>query len=452
MKIIVIGCGNVGYTITKQLGQEGHDITIIDVNEQAVKDASAGLDVMGIVGNGSTVGVLREAGVENADLVIAVTDSDERNLLACLIARKAGKCNTIARVRNPEYRNEISYIKEELGLSLVVNPELAAAKEIARLLKFPSAIEIDTFAKGRVELMKFEVKEESPICNKTLKEMHSIPNCDVLICIVERGEETIIPKGNFMILKGDKFYFVASPKKATAFFKSMKMLEGKARTCFVVGGGKITEYLADALISSGIDVKIFEKDKKRAEELADILPNAIVINADGGNKEIISEEGIERTQAFVALSDKDEENVMMSIYARKVNPKAKLITKVHRSTYDDIIKDMNLGSIINPKMISGQNVVEYVRALDNSLGSNIETLYKLNAGSAEALEFVVRKESALTKEPIMNLSIKPNVLISCIIHNGQVETPKGQSHISVGDTVIVVTTETGFSDIKDILR
>ena len=450
MKIIIIGCGNVGFGIARQLSAEGHDITVIDVNEQIVREASTGMDIMGIVGNGSTLSVLKEANVSKADLVIAVTDSDERNLLACLIARKASGCNTIARVRNPEYRAEIGYIKDELGLSMVVNPELSAAEEISRLIKFPSAIEIDSFAKGRVELMKFEVNSNCPLCNMTLKKMHSALKCDVLVCIVERGDDTIIPNGDFVITEGDKIYFVASARKASEFFKAMNMLEGKAKSCIIVGGGSITEYLAKSLLNSGVSVKIFEKDKTRANELADILPEAVVINADGGNKDYASEEGIERTQAFVALSDRDEENVMMSIYAKKVNPKAKIITKVHRNSYDDIIKDMNLGSIINPKLIAGQNVVEYVRAMQNSLGSNIETLYKLSE-DAEALEFIVREESALTGKPLMDIELKDNVLIGGIVHNGVVETPKGNSVIRVGDTVIVVTTETGFSDIKDIL-
>ena len=452
MKIIVIGCGNVGSTIVKHLSMEGHDVTVVDSNEQIVKDATSALDVMGIVGNGSTLGVLKEADVVNADLVIAAMNSDERNLLACLIARKAGKCKTIARVRTPEYRKEIGYIKEELGLSMIFNPEFQASVEIARLIKFPSAIEIDSFAKGRVDLMKFEVKDECPLVNMSLKDMHKNLKSEVLICVVERGEQTIIPNGDFVINKGDKVYFVAPAKKTAQFFRTIGMLEERARNVMIVGGGQITEYLASSLISSGCAVKIFEKDPKRASELAEILPEAIVINADGGDKEIISEEGIDKTQAFVALTNRDEENVMMSIYAKKVNSKAKLITKVHRSTYDDIISDLNLGSIINPKLITGQNVAQFVRALQNSVGSNIETLYKLNEGRAEALEFIVREKSGLVDVPLMDLKLKPNVLIACIVHNGVVETPKGTSQIAVGDTVIVVTTTTGFSDIKDILR
>jgi len=451
MQIVVVGCGNVGSTIAKSLVREGHDITVVDNNIRALHTVTDEVDILGIEGNGSTLEVLEAAGVKTADLLIAVTNSDERNLLCCLIAKKAGTKYTIARVRNPEYKSEIEFIKGDLGLSLSVNPELSAAAEIARLLRFPTAIEIDTFARGKVELLKFEVTKDSPLCGTALKYMHKKLNCNVLICVVERGNETMIPTGDFTVWEGDKVSFVASGKQATQFFKAIDINQGRVRNCMIVGGGETAYYLAQKLLASGVEVKIVEKEKRRCDELAEALPEAIIINGDGADKDLLGEEGIERTEAFVSLSNHDEENVMMSIYAKKKNPKAKIITKVHRNAYDEIINDLNIGSIINPKLLAAEDVVKYVRAMSNTIDSNIETLYQINSGKAEALEFTVR-ESSLVGKPLMELKLKQNVIIACIIHNGVIETPKGSSTISMGDTVIVVTTETGFDDITDILK
>lgn len=451
MQIVIVGCGNGGASIAKSLSKEGHNITVVDINERNVRDVSDEADMMGIVGNGSTLEVLEEAGVKTADLLIAITDSDERNLLCCLIAKKAGTDYTIARVRNPEYKKEIEFIKDDLGLSLSVNPELSSAEEMARLLKFPAAIEIDTFAGGKVELLKFEVKKDSPLCGMTLKHMHKELDSDVLVCVVERGNETMIPTGDFTMWEGDKISFIASGKKATQFFKAAKLNQGKVSSAMIVGGGDTCIYLAELLLAGGVEVKIIEKDRGRCDELAERLPEAIIIYGNGADKELLSEEGIEHTEAFVSLTNHDEENVMMSVYAKKVNPKAKLITKVHRNVYDDIINDMNIGSIINPKLLASEVIVKYVRAMSNTIDSNIETLYSLNSGKAEALEFLVKEASGMLDKPLMELKLKPNVIIACIIHKGQIETPRGMSKISMGDKVIIVTTESGFDDITDIL-
>lgn len=452
MQIIIVGCGNVGGTIAKALVREGHDITVIDPNERAVRDLTGEIDIMGIAGNGASLDALEEANVSSADLLIAVTDSDEKNLFCCLIGKKAGAKNTIARVRNPEYKNEIEFVKNDLGLSLFVNPEYDAAEEIARLLKFPSAIEIDSFSNGKVDLLKFEVKRESPLCGVALKNMSNNIKTKALVCVVERGNETIIPSGDFTLWEGDKVSIVATGKKATGFFKEAGIGQGRVTTCMIIGGGDMSYYLADKLIDDGVEVKIIEKDKKKCEELAEKLPNAMILFGDGTDKNILEEEGIERTESFVALTDRDEENVMMSICAKNVNPKVKQVTLVHRNSYDNIISDMEIGSIINPKLIAAEEIVKYVRAMSKSVGSNMESLYQIGGGKVEALEFTVKEKSALVGVPLMEVPLKKNVLLASIIHKGQVETPKGSSVISVGDTVIVVTTETGFTDITDILR
>lgn len=452
MKIVIVGSGNVGSAIVKQLSSENHNITIVDINEQAVRKICDSFDVMGIVGNGVSLGALKEAGVSEADLLIAVTDSDERNLLTCLLAKKAGASHTIARVRDPEYRDEMEFIRGDLGLSMFVNPELAAAGEIARLLKFPSAIEIDSFARGRVEILKFQVTKESPLCGVALKNLSKTLNTNVLVCMVERGGQVVIPKGDFTLWEDDKVSFVAPSREAQRFFKAVGINQGRAKDTIIVGGGDIAFYLARMLEETGVHVKIIDKAKERCNELAEKLPKAVIINGDGQEKALLGEEGIEHTDSFVTLTNFDEANVMMSIYARKVNPGVKLVTKVHRSTYDDIIDDMNIGSIINPKILAAQQVVKYVRGMDNSRGSNIETLYKLYGGGVEALEFRVGENPELTGKPLMELNIKPDVLVCCIIHNGVVEIPGGKSRIYRGDKVIVVTTETGFVDISDILE
>ncbi len=452
MQIIVVGCGNVGVMIARALSKEGHNITVIDVNDAPVKAISEELDIMGIVGNGSNIALLSEAGIEGADLLLAVTDSDERNLLCCLIAKKLNRnVNTIARVRNPEYADEVDLIKVDLGLSLSVNPEFIAAREINRLLKTPNATEIDTFANGLVDLLKMEVKEDSPLCGIALKELRKKLDVDVLVCIVERLGETMIPGGDYVFTPGDKFSFIATGKKATQFFKAVKSNQGRAKSTMIIGGGKTSVYLAKLLIQQGTAVKIIEKDPARCSELAEMLPEAVIILGDGGDKNLLLEEGVEHTESFVALANHDEENVMMAVYVKKINPKAKLVTKVKRAIYDDVIADMNIGSIINPKYLSAELIVKYVRAMANKHSNQMKTLYQLGSGSAEAMEFVVNNSPKLIGVPIQQLKLKANVLIACIIHKGEIEAPKGSSIIRAGDTVIVVTTETGFEDINDIL-
>lgn len=451
MKIIIVGCGKVGLTLTEQLNNEGHDITVIDKDSVKLRTVTDNIDVMGVEGNGAIYQVQMEAGIKETDLLIATTESDELNMLCCLIAKKAGNCHTIARVRNPEYASEIQYIREELNLSMAINPELAAAREIARLLKFPSVIKIDTFSKGRVELMKFIIPQGSVLEDMHVHQVGSKLRCDILICAVERGHDVIIPDGNFQMRSGDTISFVAAPSQATEFFKQLGIANTTIKTAMFVGGGKITYYLAKILEDTTIKIKIIEKDLERCKELSELLPNAMIIHGDGSDQQLLLEEGICQTEAFASLTGFDEENIMLSLYAATMT-KGKLVTKINRIAFEDVIQRLNLGSIIYPKLITADSIVRYVRAMQNSMGSNVETLYKIVANKAEAMEFRVGNEPALIGIPLEKLSFKENLLIACINRGGKIITPRGKDTIEQGDTVIVVTTHSGLKDLKDILK
>lgn len=451
MQIIIVGCGNVGRTLAEQLSKEGHNITVVDERQEKVEYISNTYDIMGIIGNGASFETQMEAGVDEADLLIAVTGSDELNLLCCLIAKKAGNCHTIARVTNPVYSREINFIKEELGLSMIINPKFATAMEMARILKFPSALKIDTFTKGRVELIKFRIEEESVLGDLMLKDIKGKLKCDVLICVVERGEDVMIPDGNFELKVGDEITIAGSPSKNIAFFKKMKMATARAKTVMIVGGGETSYYLATQLIDMGIQVKIVEKDMKRCEELSELLPAAMIIHGDGTDKDLLMEEGLTTTEAFVTMTDFDEENIMLALFAKSLS-KAKLITNVHRVSYDEIIDELAIGSVIYPKYITAESIIRYVRAMHKSIGSNIETLYQMNDNRVEALEFLIKEDCPFIGIPLQDVSLKPNVLICSINHKGTISTAGGQSVIQAGDTVVLVTTTKGFHDIRDILQ
>ena len=452
MKIIVVGCGKVGLTLVKQLSAEKHDITVIDLRQEAVNEATNSYDCMGIVGNGASYSVQKEADIEHTDLLIAVAGSDELNLLCCLIAKKAGNTATIARVRNPVYSKEVSYIQEELGLSMVINPEFASATEIARILRFPSADKIDTFAHGRVEILNFFIGEKSPLKNMTLIEVGKKYDCEVLICTVERGDEAFIPNGPFILRENDRVSFVASPRHAKEFFEKIGVDTHSVKNTMIVGGGMIAYYLGMLLRGQGIAVKIIESDRTRCEELSELLPKACVLYGDATNKEVLLEEGIESCESFVALTGIDEANIFLSMYAKSVSKAKKIITKINRISFDDMISSFQAGSIIAPKNITSDYILQQVRLMQNTIGSNVKTLYNLVDGKVEALEFSINEKSALVGIPLMNLKLKRNLLIACINRGGVVITPNGQSTIQMGDTVIVVTTQKGLGDIKDILE
>ena len=452
MHILIVGCGNVGQTLVQQLSKEGHNITVIEEKSSVLQTVVNTYDVMGIVGNGASYSIMKDAGIESADLMIAVTDSDELNLLCCLIAKKAGNCHTIARVRNPIYKKEINFIKEELGLSMVINPEETAANEAERLLKLPSATKIETFARGRAELVKMVIDENSRLCDKALKDIPADLKKQIIISVVSRDNQVYIPDGRFILRTGDEITIFGSSKNTVNFFKKLGLPAAKVHSTMIIGGGETAVYLAQHLIALGIKVIVFERDAARCKELSDLIPQALIICGDGTDKDMLLEEGVTRVESFVALTNLDEENIMLSMYVKSINPKAKLITKVHRVNYGDIIGSLNIGSIIYPKNITADRIVQFVRGMSASKDSNIETLYKLNDDRVEALEFIVRKGSPVIGIPLSQLNLKKGILIACINHYGEIISPSGDSIIRDKDSVIVVTMMTGLKDINDILE
>lgn len=451
MNIMIVGCGKVGQALVEQLSDEGDNITVIDVDERKVNEASRKYDVMGIVGNGATHMVQLEAGIEHTDLMIAVTASDELNLLCCLVAKKAGKCQTIARVRSPEYSKDAPYLQEELRLAMVINPEFAAASEIARVIRFPSAVKIDTFAKGKLELLKFRLPNNCILTDYSVKDISTKLKCDVLVCMIERGDETIIPGGDMTFNQGDMISIVATPQNANRFFRKINYHSNQIKNVIIAGGGNIAYYLSKMLIKSGIAVKIIELNDQRCEELCVELPKATIIHGDASEKETLLEEGIDNTGAFVALTNLDEENILLSLFAHSIM-NGKIVTKVNRIEYDEIIRKLDLDSIVNPKHITAECIVSFVRAMKNSMGSNVETLYSLIKGKVEAAEFVIRERSPILDVPLQELVFKPNVLIACIVRNDKMIIPRGQDTIKLGDSVVVVSRHLGLHDICDILE
>ncbi len=450
MQIIIVGCGKVGRALAAQLSGEDNNVTVVDTNGDVVKTVANYYDVMGVAGNGASYSVLAEADIEHTDVLIAVTHNDEVNLLCCVVARKAANCHTIARVRNPVYSEERAFLRKELGLSMIINPEYAAAQEIARLLRFPSAIEIDSFSKGRIEMLRFRVPAASMLDGLALRELPQRLPMDVLICAAERGEEVLIPDGNFVIRSGDLLSMIAIPGNAAAFFKKVGISTNQVKNTMIVGGGEITYYLSKLLLNMGIRVKIIEKRRERCEELSDLLPKATIICGDGSDRELLREEHLEQMDSLVAGTDMDEENIILSLYARD-RVRAKVVTKLNHLDFNDVIHSLDLDSLIYPKNIAAEYILQYVRAIGNSMGSNVETLYKLMDGRVEALEFLVHKNSDLAGIRLQDMRLKRNLLIAGIGRKGRLIIPGGQDEFLPGDSVIVVTTDSGFQDIHDIL-
>ena len=452
MNIVIVGCGKVGHKLAEQLSQEGtHNITVLDTRYQKVQDITNQYDIMGVVGSCTDIDTLTDAGVKEADILIAVTGLDELNLLTCLMAKKIGNCQTIARVRRPEYSKGVHIFKEDLGLAMIINPEQTAAAEIARILRAPSAIQIDTFAKGRAEIIKFKIAERSPLDDVRIADIIKKIDSDILVCGVERGDNAYIPGGNFILRAGDLVSIVATLKSGVDFFKKIGFKTNRVKDTIIVGGGDTAYYLAKILLATGVKVKLVEKSEERCEELCQLLPKATIINADGTDNNVLSEEGIDQAESFVSMTNIDEENILLSLYA-KSKTEGKIVTKVNRVSYDDVIDGLDLGSVIYPKNITADHILKFVRAMNNSIGSNIETMHMILGGQAEALEFRIKENSPVSGIPLVELPLKPNTLIACINRMGKIILPRGRDVIMSGDTVIVVTTNHGFNDIKDILE
>ncbi len=454
MNIIIVGCGKVGIELAERLSGEGHAVTMMDTNDQLLQTVTAPLDVQGIYGNGTSYRAQMDADILGADLLIAVTGSDETSLLSCLIARKAGNCQTIARVRSPEYYEEINFIKEELGLSLAINPDRSAAADIARLIRIPSAMEIDTFAKGRVSLVRFQVPDESPMIDMPLYQVADKVGTDLLVCIIERGDEVIIPSGSVTIQRGDALWVVANLVSIHKVFRGFGIRTKPIKNVMVAGGSRISYYLAQTLVRAHVKVKIIETDPKQCEKLSDMLPDAEIICGDATDEELLHEEGLSDADAFVALTDIDEENIMLSLYAQKVS-NAKRITKISRITFGEVLQDLSLGAVVCPRTITTERILRYVRSMTNASGSNVETLYHLANDRVEALEFKVKDSPGvrgIIGVPLMELNLKEELLVCCITRGNKIITPSGRDTMQIGDSVIVVTTHKGLTDLSDILK
>ena len=453
MNIIIVGCGKVGYTLVEALSNENHNIVVIDTRQDKLDLITDTLDVMGILGNGVSHTVLMQAGIETADLLIAVTGSDEENLLCCVIAKKRGHCQTIARIRNPIYNVEMEFLKKEFGINMIINPELTAANEISKVFQFPSAIRVDTFAKGRVELLHFKIGSNSPLIGLKLSKFHATLHCNnVLVCTITRNDsEVIIPNGDFEFAANDIVTIVAKRRDAIDFFRKIGMEKKRVTNTILAGGGKISYYLAKSLLMSGIKTTIIEINHDRCEFLSEQLPKATIICGDASDKELLSEECLENAGGFAALTDMDEENILLSLYANGISS-AKTVTKVNRINFTSVINKLDLGSIIYPRVITAEYIIKYVRSMNNSLNSNVESLYKLEDGKAEVLEFLLKDNSSVCNIPLQELKFRKNTLICCIYRDNQVIVPSGQDCMRPGDSVMVATSGYNVSDIEEILE
>ncbi len=450
MKIIIIGDGKVGYSLAEHLSQENHDVTIIDKNPEALRKASEVLDVMCIKGNGVSTKIMLEAGVKDADLLIAATSSDEMNMVCALTGRKLGASHTVARIRDPEYANELSVLKQEMGLDLIINPEQAAAREIAHMLRFPSAANVEHFAKGRIEFIEIAATEDMPIIGIPLKNMAGKYIANILIGAVRRGNEVIIPNGDFEIATGDRLNIIGRPNDVFAFCKQIGKCTQKIRNVMVVGGGMIAHYLAMNLKLNDIKVKIIEMNKERSIELAEMLPDTLVINGDGTDKTLLDSENLSEMDAFIALTGRDEENLISAMMAKQSGVK-KVIVKTTRIDNPALFHDLGIDSVVNPKLITTNYILKFVRGLNNAQGNPAETVYKIVDEKAEVLEFVANKSTKFLNISLKKLNLVSGVIIGAIARHNEINIPHGDDLIKLGDSVIVISIDKRISDFNEII-
>ena len=451
MRIIIVGAGTVGTVICTRLAQEHHNITLIDHNVAVLNEMNTKFDVIGVEGNGASVSTLRKAGADKADLLIAVTNQDELNILCCASAKKLGTKHTIARVRNPEYSELMQMIKQDLNLSLTINPELAVAKEISRMLRFPFATKVDTCYHGRVELAELVIAEGSPLCGMTMAQLHVKLNLRFLICGVLRQGKAYIPKGDFILAAGDQVCVTAHDEELVNFFKAIGAYKHPVKDVLIVGGGRMTYYLLNHLQKTKIRATVIEPDKTLCRGLAERF-DCNVIRDDGTNQSVLKEEGIAKADAFLALSSEDEENAIVSLYAKTQGTK-KIITLISAMQYVELFKGMGLDGIVSPKYSTSNEILRYVRSLAVTKDIEIESLHKLMEDNFEALECVIKEPvEGITGIPLKNLKLRRDVLIASIVHKDKIVIPSGNDKMESGDTVILFTTGVEINDIKDILK
>ena len=435
MRIVIIGDGKVGYKLAKQLSEEEYDIVMIDSNARKMKEAGNKLDVFCVTGEAASVEVQREGKVPHADLVIACTSMDETNMLSCLVAKRLGAKHTIARVRNPIYYQQIDMLKEDLRLSMAVNPELTVAKEITRVLIYPDASKIETFVKGRVELIEFPLTEQNPMTGMALKDLYTKYQIQLLVCAVERGKDVIIPDGEYVLRPGDRLHVAASHKEVKQFMKLFGQRKNKIKKVLICGGGRVSYYLTQGLAALGMQVKIIEKNRERCEELCELLPKATIICGDATDHDLLYEEGMKDADAFVALTGLDEENIIMSLLANS-HGIPKIVAKVNGDWRVQMVEDLGIDSVVSAKSATADAILSYVRARQNSLSSaNVETMYQLVNGRIEALEFIIHSKTSYTDIPLKDLPTKPNNLIACIARKRQIIIPNGNDCIRAGDSL-----------------
>lgn len=451
MKIVIIGLGTIGKTILKNLSGEGHTITIIDEDKTKIENLIEKYDVFGVVGNGACLDIQNEAKIKDADLAIVLTDSDELNVFACLVAKKIGVKNTIARVRNPNYRKQIMAMKDDLGIAMIVNPEQEMANEIFNIINLPSVNEIEHFAKGRVSLVEVVAEKGCSLIGETLISLGQKLTTKVLICAVQRGDEVIIPAGSFMIEEGDKIHFTADAKTLGNFLSEANLVKSPFKNIMIVGGGRIGYYLADALSKKKYAVKLLENNPIACEELAELLPRATVVCGNGTQHDVLVEEGIDAMDAFVALTDIDEENITVSMFANKKKVK-KSITQIKNDDLYGMLDELGIDNNVSPKHIIAGRIISYIRALTNAVGSNVLTMYQLVNNQVEALEFSAKRQEDFYDKPLRELKIKQNCLVACIIRKNEIIIPDGNCEIMLGDNVVVVTTHKNFDDLNDVFE
>ncbi len=451
MKIVIIGLGTIGKTILKNLSGKGHNLTIIDEDKDKIETLIGKYDVSGVIGNGACIDIQREAGVRGADLAIVLTNSDELNVFACLVAKKVGVKNTIARVRNPDYRKQIMDMKDALGISMIVNPEMDAATEIFDLINLPSIAQVEHFADGRVLLVEIVAEQGCALIGETLISLGKKLQNKVLICAVQRGKDIFIPTGNFVIAIGDRIHLTSDSKSLIDFLAEVNLVKSPLKKIMIVGGSKIGYYLAHELSKKKYKVKLIESDRAVAEKLAEDLPRVTVIHGNGTRHDLLIEEGIGAMDAFVALTDIDEENMVVSMFANKMNLK-KTITQIKGDDLNGMLDELGIRNNVSPKNIVANRILSYIRALANKRGSNVLTLYRLVDDRVEALEFYAKKQERFYDKPLKNLKVKEDCLIAAIIRENEIIIPSGNDSIKLGDNVIVVTTHENFDDLSDIIE